>query len=106
MWFHQDDEQETKGSREGGGWGLSPAPFFACDLSDRRPVWRTTALLGGLMFVTHSKEFIMNGNDPNAPTQPGQDQEDQIKRRPDEADEDHLDEALEETFPASDPISP
>lgn len=25
---HQDDEQEIKGSREGGGRGLSPAPFF------------------------------------------------------------------------------
>ncbi|QGZ31992.1 hypothetical protein [Stutzerimonas stutzeri] len=48
----------------------------------------------------------MNGNDSNAPNQPGQGQEDPIKRRPDEADEDQLDEALEETFPASDPISP
>jgi hypothetical protein len=48
----------------------------------------------------------MNGKDPNEPTQPGVDQDDQIKRRPDEAGEDQLDEALEETFPASDPISP
>jgi len=48
----------------------------------------------------------MNGKDTNEPAQSGQDQEDQIKRRPDEADEDQLDEALEETFPASDPISP
>ena len=48
----------------------------------------------------------MNGKDTNEPAQPGQNQEDQIQRRPDEADEDHLDEALEETFPASDPISP
>ncbi|MFC3606389.1 hypothetical protein [Stutzerimonas tarimensis] len=29
-----------------------------------------------------------------------------IERDPSEADEDQLDEALEETFPASDPISP
>jgi len=29
-----------------------------------------------------------------------------VVRRPDEADEDQLDEAIEETFPASDPISP
>lgn len=48
----------------------------------------------------------MNGQDPKEPAQPGEDQEDQIKHRPDEVDEDHLDEALEETFPASDPISP
>lgn len=48
----------------------------------------------------------MNGKDSNQPTQPGSDQEDQIERRPDEADDDKLDEALEETFPASDPISP
>ncbi len=48
----------------------------------------------------------MNGKDSNQPTQPASDQEDQIKRRPDEADDDKLDEALEETFPASDPISP
>lgn len=48
----------------------------------------------------------MNGKDPSEPTQPGIEQEDQIKRDPDEADEDQLDEALEETFPASDPISP
>ncbi|MCQ4289580.1 hypothetical protein NA647_19450 [Pseudomonas stutzeri] len=48
----------------------------------------------------------MNGKDSNQPTQPGPDQEDQIERSPDEADEDQLDEALEETFPASDPISP
>lgn len=31
---------------------------------------------------------------------------DDVVRRPDEADEDQLDEAIEETFPASDPISP
>lgn len=30
----------------------------------------------------------------------------ELERKPDEADEDQLDEALEETFPASDPISP
>lgn len=29
-----------------------------------------------------------------------------LERKPDEASEDQLDEALEETFPASDPISP
>lgn len=48
----------------------------------------------------------MNGQDPNEPTQPGQEQDDQVKEHPDKTDEDHLDEALEETFPASDPISP
>ncbi len=48
----------------------------------------------------------MNGNGPNQPAQPGQDKQDPIKRNPDEADDDQLDEALEETFPASDPISP
>ncbi|WP_217476793.1 hypothetical protein [Stutzerimonas stutzeri] len=48
----------------------------------------------------------MNGQDPSEPAQPGQDPDESIKRRPDEADDDHLDEALEETFPASDPISP
>ena len=48
----------------------------------------------------------MNGKDPNEPIQPGRDQKDPIKRHPDEANEDQLDEALEETFPASDPISP
>lgn len=31
---------------------------------------------------------------------------DDTARRPDEADEEQLDEAIEETFPASDPISP
>lgn len=45
----------------------------------------------------------MNGNEPD---QPGRDEEDPVKRSPDEADDDQLDEALEETFPASDPISP
>ena len=29
-----------------------------------------------------------------------------VERKPDEASDDQLDEALEETFPASDPISP
>lgn len=48
----------------------------------------------------------MNGQDPREPAQPGQDRDEPIKRRPDEADDDQLDEALEETFPASDPISP
>lgn len=47
----------------------------------------------------------MNGKDPSEP-RPDQDQDDEIKRSPEEADEDQLDEALEETFPASDPISP
>lgn len=32
--------------------------------------------------------------------------EEVVERKPDEASEDQLDEALEETFPASDPISP
>lgn len=45
----------------------------------------------------------MNGNDPT-PTQPADD--DDVTRNPEDADEDQLDEALEETFPASDPISP
>ncbi|MBE7373722.1 hypothetical protein [Pseudomonas lopnurensis] len=45
----------------------------------------------------------MNGKEQNG--QPGEDQDD-VVRHPDEADEDQLDEALEETFPASDPISP
>ncbi|MCH2339152.1 hypothetical protein ACGFZ7_01000 [Pseudomonas sp. NPDC047963] len=48
----------------------------------------------------------MNGNERNQPAQPGRDEEDPVKRNPDEADDDQLDEALEETFPASDPISP
>lgn len=48
----------------------------------------------------------MNGNEPNQPAQPGRDEEDPVERDPDEADDDQLDEALEETFPASDPISP
>lgn len=48
----------------------------------------------------------MSGIDPNQPSQSEQDHEDPAKRHPDEADEDQLDEALEETFPASDPISP
>lgn len=45
----------------------------------------------------------MNGNDPH---QPEQLDDEKIQRSPEEADEDQLDEALEETFPASDPISP
>jgi len=49
----------------------------------------------------------MNGKNQDQPVQPQQDgEEDPIKRHPGEADEDQLDEALEETFPASDPISP
>lgn len=48
----------------------------------------------------------MNGTAPSEPGHPAEDQDEQIKRNPDEADEDQLDEALEETFPASDPISP
>ncbi|WP_407296205.1 hypothetical protein [Stutzerimonas zhaodongensis] len=47
----------------------------------------------------------MNG-DTQKPAHPESQTEDEIKRSPDEADEDQLDEALEETFPASDPISP
>lgn len=46
----------------------------------------------------------MNGNESQNPTPAEQD--DRVERSPDEADEDQLDEALEETFPASDPISP
>lgn len=45
-------------------------------------------------------------DDDRKPAPPQQQSEDEIKRSPDEADEDQLDEALEETFPASDPISP
>lgn len=44
----------------------------------------------------------MNG-DTKSP-EPAED--DDVARSPAEADEDQLDEALEETFPASDPISP
>lgn len=47
----------------------------------------------------------MNGNERQNPIPPA-DERDDDKRHPDEADEDQLDEALEETFPASDPISP
>ncbi|AEJ04760.1 Uncharacterised protein [Streptococcus pneumoniae] len=45
----------------------------------------------------------MNGEQHN--DQPTKERDD-VVRRPDEADEDQLDEAIEETFPASDPISP
>jgi hypothetical protein len=45
----------------------------------------------------------MNGNDPHTPNPSD---EDDVARSPEDADEDQLDEALEETFPASDPISP
>lgn len=45
----------------------------------------------------------MNGTDPKT-SEPTED--DDVVRSPEEADEDQLDEALEETFPASDPISP
>ncbi len=45
----------------------------------------------------------MNGDLHN--DQPA-DERDDVARRPDEADEGQLDEAIEETFPASDPISP
>ncbi|MEN2505745.1 hypothetical protein V8Z77_02400 [Stutzerimonas stutzeri] len=48
----------------------------------------------------------MNGTTPSEPGHPTEDQDEQIERSPDQADEDQLDEALEETFPASDPISP
>ncbi|WP_174236506.1 hypothetical protein [Stutzerimonas nosocomialis] len=45
----------------------------------------------------------MSGDDKQQQPVPD---EDPIKRSPTDADEDQLDEALEETFPASDPISP
>ncbi|EXF44297.1 putative metallothionein [Pseudomonas sp. BAY1663] len=45
----------------------------------------------------------MSGKEQNG--QPAEDRDD-VVRRPEDADEDQLDEALEETFPASDPISP
>lgn len=48
----------------------------------------------------------MNGKDPHQPDRSEQGTDEHIERSPDEADEDQLDEALEETFPASDPISP
>ncbi|CDZ92794.1 MULTISPECIES: hypothetical protein [Pseudomonadaceae] len=48
----------------------------------------------------------MNGKTPQESPQPEQPQEDQVDRGPEDVDEDQLDEALEETFPASDPISP
>jgi len=47
----------------------------------------------------------MNGNEPQKPTPPTE-QEDRVDRSPDEAVEDQMDEAIEETLPASDPISP
>ncbi len=50
-----------------------------------------------------SAEEPMNGEQHN--DQPTKERDD-VVRRPDEADEDQLDEAIEETFPASDPISP
>jgi len=56
--------------------------------------------------MTNSQELIMNGKPSHEPSQPEQPQDDHVDRGPDEADEDQLDEALEETFPASDPISP
>lgn len=46
----------------------------------------------------------MNGTPSKEPLPP-QEPDDQVEK-PDEVDEDQLDEALEETFPASDPISP
>jgi len=51
-------------------------------------------------------EHSMNNDSPAQPEHPGQHVDDEAKRNPEEADEDQLDEALEETFPASDPISP
>ncbi|MCQ4245684.1 hypothetical protein [Stutzerimonas decontaminans] len=45
----------------------------------------------------------MNGDQHH--DQPSEERDD-VARQPDEADEDQLDEAIEETFPASDPISP
>lgn len=56
--------------------------------------------------VPNAEAFTMSGTDPNQPNQSDQYHEDPAKRHPDEADEDQLDEALDETFPASDPISP
>lgn len=48
----------------------------------------------------------MDSREPNVPAKPAEDEQDKVKRSPDKVDEDQLDEALEETFPASDPISP
>ena len=56
-----------------------------------------------MRFLINHEEHIMNGNEQQNPTPAT---EDDIGRRPEEADEEQLDEALEETFPASDPISP
>ncbi|MGK9065177.1 hypothetical protein [Stutzerimonas chloritidismutans] len=47
----------------------------------------------------------MTATDPNELDKP-EDQDDRPGRSREEADEEQLDEALEETFPASDPISP
>lgn len=48
----------------------------------------------------------MNIRAQQQPDRPEDDYKDEIDRDPAEADEDQLDEAIEETFPASDPISP
>ncbi len=85
--------------------GVKPPPLFLSAIY-RVSVCRTTSMLGVLCQVLNVEEFTMSSTDPNQPTQSEQDHEDPAKRHPDEADEDQLDEALEETFPASDPISP
>jgi len=46
----------------------------------------------------------MTGKDSPAPAT--EDETDKPERNPGEASDDQVDEALEETFPASDPISP
>ena len=48
----------------------------------------------------------MNIRAQQQPDRPQHDYTHEIDRDPAEADEDQLDEAIEETFPASDPISP
>lgn len=61
----------------------------------------------GLNIDSTQKERAVNANQkPHEEQDKDQDKVDKIKRHPSEADDEQLDEALEETFPASDPISP
>lgn len=46
----------------------------------------------------------MNNRDQDVPAVPGQDQSEQAQRK--QHEDENQDEALEETFPASDPVSP
>jgi len=93
----QDDE---KGYREQGRRraGSTPPLFFA-----RRKLQLNPVAVARPKVNSPSAEEPMNGEQHN--DQPTKERDD-VVRRPDEADEDQLDEAIEETFPASDPISP